>query len=108
MTQKYFYSHLVDLESLEEELSWLDLSKDEKKELVEIAHVTLHGIILDAILSELNEEDKRKFLTLVAHGEDEKIWEQLNAKVEKVEEKISTAALQIKKDLKEDITKIKK
>ena len=108
MTQKYFYSHLVDLESLEEELSLLDLTKDEKKELVEIAHVTLHGTILDAILSELSEVDKRKFLTLVAHGNDEKIWEHLNTKVEKVEEKISAAALQIKKELKEDITKIKK
>ena len=108
MTQKYFYSHLVDLESLEEELSLLDLTKDEKKELVEIAHVTLHGTILDAILSELSEVDKRKFLTLVAHGNDEKISEHLNTKVEKVEEKISAAALQIKKELKEDITKIKK
>jgi len=108
MKPKYFYSHLVDLESLEEELSLLDLTKDEKKELVEIAHVTLHRTILDAILSELNEEDKKKFLTLVALGEDEKIWEHLNTKVEKVEEKIGTAAEQIKKELKADIFKIKK
>lgn len=108
MTAKYFYSHLIDLESLEKELSYLNLTKQEKKELLEIAHVTLHGTILDAILSELTEDDKRKFLTLVAHGEDEKIWEHLNTKVEKVEEKIKTASEQIKKELKEDIKKIKK
>ena len=106
-TNKYFYSHLIDLESLEEDLSLLDLTKKEKMGLLEIAHMNLHGTILDAILSELNEKDKRKFLTLVAHGEDEKIWEHLNIKIEKVEEKIRAAAEQIKKELKKDIAKVK-
>jgi len=106
-TNKYFYSHLVDLRSIEDELASLDLTKQEKKELLEIAHMNLHGTILDAILSELNEKDKRHFLTLVANGEDEKIWEHLNAKVEKLEEKIRDASEQIKKELKKDIAKVK-
>lgn len=104
---KYFYSHLINIDSLALELEELEFSKDEKKELIELAHVHIHQMITDAILSELKEEDKRKFLELLAGGEDEKIWEHLNTKVEKIEDKIKAASEQVKKELTQDIKKIK-
>ncbi len=105
---KYFYSHLVDLDSLLKELDSLDLSKGQKKELEKIAHDNVHSAVTDAILSELSETDKRKFLTLLTAGADEKIWEHLNDKIDKIEDKIEAAARQIKTELAKDIRQIKK
>ena len=105
--QRHFYSHLVDLDSLESDLDLLTLSKSEKDELLELAHVHVHQTVMDAILNELNDADKKRFLELMAEGRDEKIWEHLNDKVEKIEDKITIAAQSIKKEMREDIRKIK-
>ena len=40
--KKHFYSHLVDLDSLESDLDLLTLSKSEKDELLELGHVHVH------------------------------------------------------------------
>lgn len=103
---KHFYSHLVDLNSLLKELDSLDLTPRQKKELAQIAHDNVHSAVTDAILSELSETDKRKFLTLLSAGADEKIWEHLNQNVEKIEDKIETAAKQIKTELQKDIREL--
>ena len=105
--QKHFYSHLVDLDSLESDLDLLTLSKSEKDELLELAHVHVHQTVMDAILNELNDYDKKRFLELMAEGRDEKIWEHLNDKVERIEDRITIAAQSIKKEMREDIKKIK-
>ncbi len=107
MKQKYFYSHLVELDWLLSELDSLDLTKEEKRELVDLAHTQVHQTVMDTILSHLDGNDKKRFLELVALGEDKKIWNHLNEKVVKIEDKIKVAAAQIKKELKEDIVKIK-
>jgi len=104
---KYFYSHLISFESLTAELESLKLSKKEKQELSEIVHLHTHEIIIDTILSHLEEKDKKRFLELLAEGKDDEIWQHLNNKVEKIEEKITAAAQQIKKELKEDIKSMK-
>lgn len=105
--QKYFYSHLVDINSIAGELEGLQITESEKEELLDIAHIHLHQTIIDAILQELTESDKKKFLELVAHGEDDKVWNHLNEKVEKIEDKITKAAKQTKIELKKDIEKIR-
>lgn len=104
---KYFYSNLISFETLASDLESLNLSKKEKEELLEIAHINTHQSIIDTVLSHLEEEDKRRFLELLAEGKDEKIWEHLNAKVEKIEDKITAAADEIKRELKEDIKNLK-
>lgn len=104
---KYFYSHLIDLSELEHEIETLDISPSEKSELMDLADVNLHQTVLDAILSQLTDTDKKRFMELLLHGEDEKIWSHLNEKVEKVEDKITKAANDIKQELKEDIKKVK-
>lgn len=104
---KHFYSHLIDLDPLIADLDLLDITPGEKKELEELAHVHMHQAIMDSILSELSEADKKKFLELAVHGEDEKIWKHLNSKVEKIEDKITLASEQVKKELREDIKKVR-
>ncbi|MBI4037979.1 hypothetical protein HY382_02970 [Candidatus Curtissbacteria bacterium] len=105
---KHFYSQLVSLEDLETDLGLTTVSGSEKEELMDLAHINLHAAIIDTILFHLTDSDKKKFLELMALGEDEKIWEHLNSKVEKIEEKITDTAKQIKSQLKEDIKKVKR
>lgn len=104
---KYFYSHLISFESLEADLETLNLTKAEKQELLDIAHTHTHQQIIESILSQLSEDDKKKFLELLAYGQDRKIWKHLNEKVEKIEVKITEASKSIEKELREDIKKIK-
>jgi hypothetical protein len=107
MKSKHFYSNLVTLDDLMSELDLLSVSGKEKTDLADIAHVNLHQAIIDTVLSELSESDKKRFLELMSQGEDEKIWDHLHSKVEKIEDKITDAADQLKKELKEDIKKVK-
>ena len=104
---KYFYSHLISFNSLEDDLNTLNISKQEKQDLLDIANTHTHQQIIESILSLLTEEDKKKFLELLANGQDEKIWKHLNEKVDKIEDKIKDASQGIKKELREDIKKIK-
>lgn len=104
---KYFYSHLVSIDSIAEDLDTLSISKKEKQELVNIAHAHMHQAVIEAILSNLKEEDKKKFLELLVFGDDQKIWGHLNSKAEKIEDKIKDASQSIKEELREDIKKIK-
>jgi hypothetical protein len=96
------------MDSLFAHLDGLELTREERKELEDIAHAHVHQTILDAILSELSEADKKKFLELLALGEDEKVWEHLNANVERIEQKIEDAAKKVKEELASDAKKIKK
>lgn len=105
---EHFYSSVVDINEVIVELDGLDLNRSEKKELAELAHLNLHTAIIDAVLSQLTDTDKKIFLELLAGDEHEKIWKHLNEKVEKIEEKITMAGDQVKKELREDINILRK
>lgn len=105
--KKYFFSHLVEIESLSMELDKLDLTDEQKLHLADLIDSSLHHIILDTILSQLSEEDKRLFLKHVHEDDHDKIWQFLNDKVENIEEKIKKAAEGLVKEMHEDIKKAK-
>jgi len=86
----------------------LDASMDEKKHLEDLAEANLHHTILDTVLNELSEEDKRKFLEHVSTGEHEKLWEHLKEKVEDIEVKVKKTAASFTKELHKDIENAKK
>ncbi len=100
-----FYTHLIEIDSLLVELDKMDLSSEEKKQLTSLIDASLHQTILDAIFSQLNPSDKRAFVAKLAHEEDAKIWEFLNQKVDKIEDKIKQAAQNLKEELHQDIKK---
>lgn len=102
---KLFYAHLIEIDSIIMELDQMDLSAEEKKHLTSLVDNSLHYTILDAILSELSESDKRAFLMKLAHEDHLKVWEFLNEKVDHIEDKIKLAAQKLKQELHEDIKK---
>lgn len=105
--KKHFFSHLVEISTLEIELENLDINEKERKELKKLIDESIYHSVLDAILSELSEKDKRIFLEHVASDRHDKIWDFVNKKVLFIEEKIKKAAADIKKELHEDIKKTK-
>lgn len=107
MNKKHFYSHLVETDSLVVLINDLDATDDEKSHLIALVDSQLHHTILDAILSELSEEDKRLFLKHLLHEDHDAIWNHLNTKVDNIEEKIKKVAVDLKKELHEDIKETK-
>ncbi len=98
---KNFYSHLVEVESIIVELDKLDLSKEQRHHLASLVDSSLHHTILDAILSQLNESDKRVFIQNI--DDNDKTMKFLNEKIDKVEEKIKKAADDLKSEIKKDL-----
>lgn len=105
--RKHFYSHIIETSLISLELGDMDLTKEERLHLLDLAHSQLHHVVMDTILSELSEEDKKHFLSHVASNEHDKIWEFLNQRVENVEEKIKKVAEDLKKELHKDLKEAK-
>ncbi len=100
---KYFYSHLIDTQSLTLELDKMGFSHDQRDHLIALIDSNIHHAVLELILSELSEEDKKVFLHHVAHDKHDKVWELLNEKVDNIEEKIIKTAKKLKEELHKDI-----
>ncbi len=105
--KKYFYAHLIEIESVTSELDKLDLSEEQKVHLTGLIDSSLHHTILDAVLSELTPADKRVFLNHLQDSDHGKIWNFLNEKVDNIEEKIKKAAHDLKTELHDDLKEAK-
>ncbi len=101
--KKHFFSHLVEVSEIHIELDSHPLEDHEKDEVKKIIDESIYHTVLDAILSELSEEDKKAFLSHVVDDDHEKIWEFVNNKVENIEDKIVKAADDIKAKIHSDI-----
>ena len=100
---KQFYTHLVEIESIIIRLDKMVLSKEEKLHLAHLIDSSLHHTILDAILSQLSDQDKRMFMTHLTEDNHDKLWKFLNEKVVGIEDKIKNAAETLKKELEKDL-----
>ena len=105
--KKHFYSSIIEIDSLHLELDKLNLSEEEKTHLVTLIDSSINHVVLDAILSELSEMDKRIFLDYLQRDDHGKIWDHLKGKIDNIEEKIKKAAEDLKKDLNKDIEEVK-
>lgn len=101
--KKHFYHHLIVIDTIHIGLDGLDLSPEEKKELVDLAENNIHHKVLDTVLSELEEHDKKTFLALVLDEDHPKIWKLLKEKMTDAEEKVVKAAQEFIDQLHEDI-----
>lgn len=104
----YFYSHLVEIDSINFKLDEMDLSDEEKLQLAHLLDSSLHNTILDAILSHLSDSDKRVFVNHLKEDDHDKIWKFLNEKIDGVEDKIKRSAEDLKLKLHEDLKKANK
>ena len=105
--KKHFFSHLVQLDAIHLHIEELALEDSQREEIIELIDNSLYHTILDAILSELSEEDKKIFLSHMVEDDHDKIWKLLNSKIENIDDKIKKAAEVIKKELHEDIESTK-
>lgn len=103
-----FYSHLVEINSVIENLDQMDLNDEEKLELAKLIDSSLHHRVLDVILSELSDSDKRVFMQHLNKGEHDRIWQFLNEKVDGVEIKIKKVVEDLKTELHEDMKESEK
>ena len=104
---KHFYSHIIETATLSIELGEMDLSKEERRHLIELAENNIHHAILDTILSELSEENKRVFLSHLTSDDHDKIWDHLRKNIKNIEKKIKKTAEDLKKELHKDIKGVK-
>lgn len=100
---KHFYSFLVENETVKLELDSLDISKEEKEHLVSLVESTVHFTVIDTVLSELPEKDKKIFLQNLRSKNHDNIWKHLHKKTEQIEKKIIKAVGELTKDLRRDL-----
>ncbi len=105
---KYFYSHLIQIQSLVVELDKMELGPSERSQLAHLIDSTLHHHILDTILDQLAPADKEIFLKHLTENNHDRIWQFLNEKVEKIEDKIKTTSELLKEKLHQDLAEAKK
>lgn len=101
--KKFFYAHLVEIESIFIELDKMELSTDEKLHLAHLIDSSLHHTILDAIFSQLSDQDKKIFMQHLTKDDHQKIWQFLNEKIDGIEDKIRKAAADLKDELHKDL-----
>lgn len=105
----YFYAKYIVLESLIEELDLLDLSVEERYHLASLIDSSLTSAILDEILSNLDERDKRLFVDeLKKDPQNEKLMEFLHERIGGIEDKIKKVADDLVKELYQDIKEAKR
>lgn len=105
--KKHFYSHIIETSILSLELGNLNLSKEERMELRSLVDANIHSVIMDSILSELSEEDKKIFFAHLLSQSHDKIWKHLRSRIDNIEEKIKKAADNLKEELYKDVKNIK-
>ncbi len=105
---KYFFSHLIEIDSVIIELDKLDLSPEQKLHLAGLIDSSLYHTILDAVLSELTPAEKEIFLNHLKEDDKDKIWQFLNGKIDNIEIKIKKVADDLKEELQKDLKEAKK
>jgi len=105
--KKHFYHSIITIDALQISLEKLKISPEEKKHLLDIAHSNMHYAILDTVLSQLTETDKKIFLDHVALSPHKKTWEFLKGKTTNIDEKIQKTANKLLEELQKDIEETK-
>lgn len=106
--KKHFYSHLVEIDTLFISLDLLELQKQEREELVLMIDSCIHHAVIDAILTELADDDKKVFLVHLDNDQHDEIWILLNSKTKNMEQKIKKTAEQLKQRFHDDIRTLKR
>lgn len=103
----HFYSHIIEINSIHNSLEDLSLEVHEKRELIIIVESSIHHVVMDTVLSELSDKDKKLFLGHVVSQEHEKVWDLITNKIQDVENKIKKAVENLKEKLHADIKETK-
>jgi hypothetical protein len=108
MKGKHFYSHLIEIHEIYLSLSEMELSDQERGHLVSLTEANIHATVVNTVLPQLSEEDKKIFLkNLVANNHDE-TWRHLSDRIRNIEVKLSKSLQALKNELLKDIEESKK
>lgn len=99
----YFYSHLIKIDTIEVELDKIGVSKTEKKDLIFLIHSNIHHSVVDFVLSELDEDDKKEFLKRLNVNAHDKTWVHLREKITNIEKKVEKIGIDLIDEFYRDI-----
>lgn len=106
---RYFYSEIIEIESVITSLDELDLTGEQKTHLAHLLDSTVHHTVLDAAFSCLSPEDKLVFGEKVkSDPADKTLLAFLNERVDNIEEEMVKAVEQLKQELQKDIKEAKR
>ena len=105
MKNKHFYHTLIETTDITIELANLNLNSQERIHLLSLVDANIHSAVIDIVLSNLNEEDKKIFLKNLASENHEKTWEHLKSKSQNLESQIIDVIQKLKSEFKKDIKK---
>ena len=105
--KKQFYSHLVSFEIVRVDLNGLNLSEEEKKDLLHIAQKQMNQVMIDTALKRLSEENKKRFLVYINQEQHGKAWEILRENAKDIEKHFLDAAHHLYERLRQDIKELK-
>ena len=105
----YFFAKYIVIDELMEEMDGLDLSAEQRLHLSSLIDSSLHHAILDEILSNLNNDDKKEFLKKIHQdSKGAELMEFLKPKIENIEDKIKNVSKQLIDEMHKDIKGAKK
>ncbi|MCL5435378.1 MAG: hypothetical protein M1405_03245 [Patescibacteria group bacterium] len=108
MKSKHFYSHLIETTDITVELAEMELTPDERIHLISLIEANIHSTVVNTVLSNLTEEDKKIFLKNLVSNDHQIIWTHLKNKTKKIEEKIIKSVGVLKQEFYKDIKEIRK
>jgi hypothetical protein len=107
MKRIHFYQHLIQINEITIDLGELDLSSDERLHLISLLEANVHSAVINTVLSELSQNEKKIFLSNLVENDHDKIWKHLWKNSVGIEEKIIKSAESLIKEMRADITKVK-
>lgn len=105
--KKQFYSHLVKSDTLIFHLNNLNLKEDEKIHLTAVFESSLHYTIIEIVLTNLKEDDKKAFIEYLNSDNREETLAFLKERIKDIEDKIAKTALDLTRDFLADIGELK-
>lgn len=108
MKSKYFYSHLIETTDITVELAEMELTPDERIHLISLIEANIHSTVVNTVLSNLTEEDKKLFLKNLVSNNHQVVWAHLKSKTKNIEEKIIKSVGVLKKEFYKDIKSMQK
>lgn len=104
----YFYTHLVPMDTIVFELYKLDMSDQERVELLDGIQSHLHLTVVDIVLSRLAEKDKKLFIEHMQKNTHVTTMYFVKERINDIEHHILHAADELKHELIRDMRLMKK
>lgn len=102
------YERFIEIKPLEDEINNLEISAQEKTNLMHMSADLFHHHSLEEILSRLDESDKKKFLEAAQLNQELTMAEILKEKIADYEEILKKKLLAVRDEIINEIRTVKK